>query len=150
VNLEPHWIWLLAAVVLGIAELAVPGAFLIWIAAAAALTGVAAMLLGLALGPQLLLFCLFSVACVLAGRRYAGTAAPSADPMLNDRAARLVGETVEVVDAIRGGRGRVRVGDGVWPARGADAEAGARVRVTGADGTCLRVEPLALEPLPRP
>jgi membrane protein implicated in regulation of membrane protease activity len=149
VNLDAHWVWLLAAVVLGIAELAVPGAFLIWVAAAAALTGVAAMLLGLALGPQLLLFCLFSVACVLAGRRYAGMGGPSADPLLNDRAARLLGETVEVVDAIRDGRGRVRVGDGVWPARGPDAEAGARVRVTGAEGTCLRVEPLALEPLPR-
>jgi len=42
VNLEPHWMWLLAAVVLGIAELAVPGSFLIWVAAAAALPGVAA------------------------------------------------------------------------------------------------------------
>lgn len=142
-NLDAHWMWLLAAVVLGIAELAVPGAFLIWIAAAAALTGVAALLLGIELGPQLLLFALLSVACVLLGRRYAGTSAASADPMLNDRAARLVGETVLVVEPIRDGRGRVKVGDGVWPARGADAEAGARVRVTGADGTCLRVEPVA-------
>jgi inner membrane protein len=141
-SLEPHWAWLLAAVVLATAELAVPGAFLIWIAAAAALTGVAALVLGVPLGAQLLLFCLFSVASVLLGRRYAGAGGPSADPLLNDRAARLVGETVVVVDAIRDGRGRVKVGDGVWPARGADANEGARVRVTGAEGTCLRVEPV--------
>jgi inner membrane protein len=149
VNLEPHWAWLLAATVLAMAELAVPGAFLIWIAAAAALTGVAAMLLGLALGPQLLLFCLFSVAAVLAGRRFATSGGPSADPLLNDRAARLVGETVVVVDAIRDGRGRVKVGDGVWPARGDDADVGARVRITGADGACLRVEPLTIGSPPR-
>jgi len=106
--------------------------------------------MGIELGPQLLLFALLSVGCVLLGRRYAGASVGSSDPMLNDRAARLIGETVLVVEPIRDGRGRVKVGDGVWPARGADAEAGARVRVTGADGTCLRVEPLALEPLPRP
>lgn len=141
-NLEAHWVWLLVAVVLAIAELAVPGAFLIWLAAAAALTGVAALVLGVPLAAQLVLFALFSVACVVLGRRFAGNA-PAADPMLNDRAARLVGETVVVTEAIRDGRGRVKVGDGVWPARGPDAETGERVRVTGADGTCLRVEPLA-------
>jgi membrane protein implicated in regulation of membrane protease activity len=144
-SLDAHWAWLLAALVLATAELAVPGAFLIWIAAAAALTGVAALVLGVPFGAQLLLFALFSVASVLAGRRYAGAGGPSADPLLNDRAARLTGETLIVVDAIRDGRGRVRVGDGVWAARGPDADAGARVRVTGADGTCLRVEPLLID-----
>lgn len=148
-SLEPHWAWLLVGVILATAELAVPGAFLIWIAAAAVLTGVAALVLGVPLGAQLLLFALFSVASVMLGRRFAGNA-PVADPMLNDRAARLVGETVVVVEAIHDGRGRVKVGDGVWPARGPDADAGARVRVTGSDGTCLRVEPVAGSTLPKP
>jgi inner membrane protein len=149
VNLEPHWAWLLAATVLAMAELAVPGAFLIWIAAAAALTGVAALALGVPLGAQLLLFALFVVGSVLFGRRFASAGGPGADPLLNDRAARLVGETVVVVDAIRDGRGRVKVGDGVWPARGDDADVGARVRITGADGACLRVEPLTIGSLPQ-
>ena len=38
-GLDPHWVWLIAATVLAIAELAVPGVFLIWLAAAAAITG---------------------------------------------------------------------------------------------------------------
>ena len=66
--------------------------------------------------------------------------------MLNDRAARLIGETLVVVEAIEDGRGRVRVGDGAWPARGPDAAAGTRVRVTGADGACLHVEPVLIIP----
>jgi inner membrane protein len=141
-GLEAHWWWLVAAIILGIAELVVPGAFLIWIATAAALTGVAALVLGIPLAFQFALFGLFSIASVYFGRRFYGNAVPSSDPLLNDRAARLIGETVIVVEAIEHGRGRVKVGDGVWPARGPDAEAGARVKVTGAEGTCLRVEPV--------
>jgi membrane protein implicated in regulation of membrane protease activity len=40
----------------------------------------------------------------------------------------------------------VRVGDGEWPARGPDAPAGACVRITGATGATLRVEPLPTLP----
>ena len=140
--MDEHYWWLAAAIVLAIAERVVPGAFLIWIAAAAALTGVAALLLGIPLAVQFVLFGLFSVASVYFGRRFYGNAVESSDPLLNDRAARLVGETVVVVEAIEHGRGRVKVGDGVWPARGPDADAGARVKVIGADGACLKVEPV--------
>ena len=147
-GIEPHWLWLTAACLLGIAELIVPGVFLIWLAAAAALTGFAALLLGIPLAFQFALFALLSLASVYAGRRwYARFPVESADPLLNDRAARLIGETLVVVSAIENGRGRVAVGDSVWPARGPDADVGARVRVVGADGACLKVEPApALRP----
>jgi inner membrane protein len=56
----------------------------------------------------------------------------------------MIGETVTVVDSIEGGRGRVKVGDGVWPARGPDAPAGVLVRITGADASVLTVEPVRL------
>ena len=144
--MDAHWWWLTAAIVLAIAELVVPGAFLIWLATAAALTGVAALLIGVPLAGQFVLFALLSVASVYLGRRIYGEAVPSGDPMLNDRAARLIGETLVVVEAIEDGRGRVRVGDGAWPARGPDAAAGTRVRVTGADGACLHVEPVLIIP----
>ncbi len=140
-GLEPHWLWLIVAVVLGIAELLVPGVFLIWLAAAAALTGLAALIFGLPLAFQFAVFALLAIASVYFGRRwYANNPVESSDPLLNDRAARLIGEHVVVVGAIENGQGRVRVGDGVWPARGPDAAEGNWVRVTGADGTCLRVE----------
>jgi len=141
-GLDAHWWWLLAAALLALVELVAPGIFSIWIAAAAAATGLAVMALPIPLAFQLALFALLSMAAVYAGRHwYERNPVKSADPRLNDRTARLIGQTVTVVGPIRGGEGRVRVGDGVWTARGPDAEEGALVRVTGAEGTCLRVEP---------
>ena len=141
-EVDAHWWWLLAAALLALVELVVPGIFSIWIAAAAALTGLAVLAIDLPLAFQLALFALLSMAAVYSGRRwYEANPVGSSDPMLNDRTARLVGQSVTVVSAIRGGEGRVKVGDSVWAARGPDAEEGARVRVTGADGACLRVEP---------
>ena len=142
-DLEPHWLWLIGATLLGIAEILVPGVFLIWLAAAAALTGLAAMVFGLGAPFQFMLFALLAIGSVYWGRRwYNNNPVESSDPLLNDRAARLIGQTVVVADDIRHGRGRVRIGDGVWEARGADVPAGATVRVTGAHGTCLTVEPV--------
>ena len=146
-GIEPHWLWLITAAALGIAELLVPGVFLIWLAAAAAVTGFAALLFGIPLAFQFALFALLAMAAVYSGRRwYANNPVESSDPLLNDRAARLVGQIVVVVGAIENGRGRVKIGDGVWDARGEDAPEGARVRVVGAEGTCLKVERVAVLP----
>ena len=144
-GLDAHWWWLLAAALLALVELVVPGIFSIWIAAAAAATGLVVIAFDLPLAFQLLLFALLSIAAIFGARRwYESNPVDSADPLLNDRTARLVGQTVTVVAAIRGGEGRVKVGDSVWPARGPDADEGARVRITGADGSCLTVAPLPL------
>ena len=90
------------------------------------------------------LFALLAFAAVYAGRRYyARNPVASADPNLNERAARLIGRTVTVETAIENGQGRVKVGDGVWNARGPDAPAGSQVVVVSADGSCLNVEPAA-------
>lgn len=133
--------WLSIGVVLCIAEMVVPGVFLMWLGIAALLTGVVVFIVPLPLAVQLMLFALLSVATVYAGRRWsASQEIPSDDPLLNDRLARLVGEPVIVEEAIVGGRGRVRVGDGVWPATGADAAAGTRLKVTGAANGVLTVE----------
>jgi hypothetical protein len=141
-GLDAHWWWLLAAALLALIEIVSPGIFSIWVAAAAAATGLLVLTFGMPLAFQLALFALLALAAVYAGRRwYERNPVSSSDPMLNDRTARLVGQTVVVVAAIRGGEGRVKVGDGVWAARGPDADEGARVRITGADGACLRVEP---------
>lgn len=142
-DIDPHWLWLTFAAVLGIAELLVPGVFLIWLAAAAAVTGVTALLFGLPLAFQFAMFGLLALSAVMIGRRwYAAHPVESSDPLLNERGARLVGQTVVVVGGIENGRGRVRVGDTIWLASGDDAAEGARVRVTGIDGTCLKVASL--------
>lgn len=141
-SLTGHWFWLSLGVVLAAAEIVAPGFFLIWLAVAAIVTGLLAWVLPIPAALQLLLFAVLSVAAVYAGRRWFKlNPIESDDPKLNDRGARLVGETVTVVEAIDGGNGRVKIGDSVWSARGPDAPVGARMRVTGADGSTVRVEP---------
>ena len=68
------------------------------------------------------------------------TVSKSDQPNLNRPAAQLVGRVLVVAEAIEGGRGKVRVGDTLWPVEGPDAPAGAEVRVTAAKGTVLLVE----------
>ena len=45
-----------------------------------------------------------------------------------------------VAEAIEGGRGKVRVGDTLWPVEGPDLPVGAHVTVTGTRGTALLVQ----------
>lgn len=141
---QPALWWLAAAAALGIAELLVPGVFLVFLALAAAIVGVTALVLA-DLPPiaQFGAFVAWSVVAVLIGRRwYRDYPVETSDPLLNDRLARLIGTTVTVVEPIAGGRGRVRVGDGEWPATGPDLPAGAQARIVGASGTVLTVEPV--------
>ncbi|MEG3082326.1 NfeD family protein [Sphingomonas sp. PB2P12] len=135
--------WLIAALVLGIAELAVPGVFLVFLAIAAAVTGAAVFALPDLPGEvQLGAFAVWSAVTVLIGKRwYRDYPVEGGDPMLNDRSARLVGQVVVVETAIVGGRGRVLVGDGSWPARGKDAAVGTRVKVTAVVNGEVVVEP---------
>ncbi|HTI31019.1 MAG TPA: NfeD family protein [Sphingomonas sp.] len=140
-GIAPAWWWLIVAALLAGAEIVAPGFFLIWLGGAAAITGIATLLLGLPDAAQFIVFALSAVALVLTARKwFRYTDMPSADPLLNERTARLVGQVVVVVDPIDETGGRVRVGDGVWSARGVHAAVGERVRVSGADGNVLTVE----------
>ena len=143
-GLAPHWWWLSAGVVLGIMELLAPGFFLVWMGAAAAATGVVVALVPMPLPYQLGIFAIFAFAAVFAGRiYYSRNPVPTSDPDLNARASRLIGQTVTVESAFENGRGRVKVGDGVWNARGPDLPSGAHAVVVGFDGSCLTVEAVA-------
>ena len=147
-GLADYWWWLIGAAVLGILEVVFPGVFLIWMAAAAAITGLVAAVLPIALPFQIALFGLLAMAAVYGGRRhYDRNPVLSSDPHLNDRTARLIGQRVTVTQAIRHGEGRVQVGDGVWSARGPDCDEGSLVMIVGAEGACLRV---VAAPAPQP
>ena len=90
---------------------------------------------------QVIGFLALSVVAVLIGRRLAGALdTDSADPLLNRRAGRLQGRTFVLSEPIVEGSGRVRIDDTTWQVRGPDAPAGARVTVTGSDGSVLDVE----------
>ena len=140
-DIDPGWLWLIGGVVLLIAEVIAPGFFLVFVGAAAMATGLFTVLFGLGPAAQLALFAIYAVIAVMIGRRfYANRTADSTDPLLNDHAARLVGRSVTVVEAVDELSGRVRVGDSEWSARGGPAAAGTRVRITGVEGNCLTVE----------
>jgi membrane protein implicated in regulation of membrane protease activity len=140
-GLEMHYAWLALGLILAAAEMAIPGVFLIWMAGAALIVGALAWLTPIGVPVQIVIFAVLAIVAVFLGRRYiAGHPIHEADPMMNKRADRLVGESVVVTQAIEGGTGKVRLGDSEWLARGVDAPVGARMRVTGHEGTALLVE----------
>lgn len=136
------WYWLGLAALLGLTELAVPGVYLAFLAVAAALTGVLALAVPDApLWTELGCFALGSIAAVAVGRRwYHERPVPTDDPLLNDRLERLIGTVVTVEQALVDGHGRVRVGDGAWPATGPDLAAGTRARIVGYEGGVLAID----------
>ena len=143
-GIEPHWLWLGLGLLLAIGEMTIPGVFLIWMAGAALITGVVSWLVPTIDMPWLvLLFAALSMVSVFVGRRYLrSNPVEEADPGMNDRGARSLGEVVVVSQVIADGRGRVKMGDSEWLAHGPDAEPGTRMKVTGHDGTVLLVEHL--------
>lgn len=141
--LDAHWHWLALGLLLAAAEMAAPGFFLIWLGAAAIVTGLITWVLPLALAVQVVIFAVLAIASVMLGRSYLkANPIESDDPKMNDRGGRLVGETVVVTHAIDGGTGRVKQGDGEWLAKGPDAQPGTKMRVSGHDGAVLIVEHL--------
>lgn len=142
-NIDPVWLWLIGGIVLLIAEVIAPGFFLVFIGAAAVATGLLSLLLPLGIPLELAVFAIIAVILVRVGgrRAYASKYDFSTDPLLNDRAGRLVGKVVTVVQSVDANGGRVKVGDGEWSARGAPAAVGDRVRIVDIEGNCLKVEP---------
>jgi inner membrane protein len=135
--------WLILGAILFITELLAPGFFLMWVGGAALLTGLVALIVPIGSALQLILFAISAIGSVYAGMHWFGTnRTPSEDPLLNNRTARMVGDIVTVVEPIKGGAGRVKIGDSVWSARGTDAPAGASVRIVAVDGGIVRVEPV--------
>jgi len=65
----------------------------------------------------------------------------SDQPDLNRRTHQFAGRRAIVVEPIVDGRGKIRMGDTVWPAQGPDSPAGAVVRIAAAEATLLTVEP---------
>ena len=140
-GIEPHWVWLGLGLLLAIGEMTIPGVFLIWMAGAALVTGLLAWLVPLGVPLQVVIFAALSILSVFSGRRFLRQhPVESADPKINHRGERAIGELVVVSQVIAAGQGRVRLGDSEWLACGPDAEPGTRMRVTGADGVVLLVE----------
>ncbi|MDX1424888.1 MAG: NfeD family protein [Kiloniellales bacterium] len=136
------WHWWIAAIVLLVIETFAPGAIFLWLGMAAGAVGLALLLLpGLAWEYQFLIFALATVLSAVGWRAYAKRRPAASDrPALNRRGAQYVGRTFTLEEAIVNGHGKIRVDDSTWKVEGEDLPAGSLIRVTGVDGTVLKVE----------
>ena len=140
-ELDPGLVWLATGIVLLVAEVAAPGAFLMWLGIAALGTGALELVVPLGFGQQVALFAVLAAASIALGLRLRGA---RRRPVLNTPNSGLVGRTAHAI-AFEGADGRVRVGDSDWPARlvtgNSAPPADAALRVVGVDGTVLVVAP---------
>lgn len=134
-------LWLVGGLALCAAETLVPGAFLIWIGAAAVVVGAIEYIYPLELTPSLLAFVVLVAIFVFIGRRVYGSLDAGAPPLPLNRAQALIGKEFYLEDAMERGFGRIRVGDSLWRVAGEDLPKGAKVRVASVeDGAQVRVE----------
>lgn len=130
-------LWLIAGLLLAAQELILPGVFLLWIGAAAIVTGLLTVAAGLTLHWQVAAFAALAIALVaLAALRR--RAVPDT---VNGPSTGLIGTTCYAL-AFEAGEGRVRYRDGTWQARltdGATPAANDPLRIVGLDGTVLLV-----------
>jgi len=135
-----RWIWFIIGAVLAIVELFAPGVLAIWLAIAATLVGGLLLVVDMPVAAQIALFAVLSVILVWASRQFLTRHPIESDhPTLNQRGVSYIGRVFVVEQDIRNGSGKIRVGDSLWLAEGDDAEAGARVKVTGVNGSALVV-----------
>jgi len=138
------WHWLSLGGVLVVIEILAPGVFFLWLGVAALAVGVVSWAFpALHWQYQVLLFAVLAVVAVVGSRRFLRSHPIESDrPDLNRRGEQIVGRVFTLDQPIVDGTGRLKVGDGVWRIAGPDLPRGARVRVAGADGATLRVEPI--------
>jgi membrane protein implicated in regulation of membrane protease activity len=135
--------WAAIALALFAAETLAPGAFMLWLGFAAV-----AVFLGVLLVPDIPLLAQAAAFIVLGfvsiqvyRTWFRGRERQSDRPALNRRAAALIGSVVPLERAIVQGRGRVQIADAYWDVAGPELPAGVPVRIVGADGMTLQVEP---------
>ena len=133
------WNWFVAGGILLIAEVLVPGVFLLWLGLAALVVGAITLVVDLPWQLQFVIFAALSLASVPLWRRFS-YAKPTDQPFLNRRTEALIGRIFTLEKPIVGGIGAVSVDDTVWRVTGADTPAGSRIKVTRVDGATIYVE----------
>ncbi len=135
--------WAAIALLLFAAETLAPGAFMLWLGFAAVAVFLGVLLVpGIPLLAQAAAFIVLGFVSIQVYRTwFRGRERQSDQPALNRRAAALIGSVVPLERAIVQGRGRVQIADAYWDVAGPELPAGVPVRIVGADGMTLQVEP---------
>ena len=145
-DIATHYLWWIVALVLIGAEVLLPGYFLLWIGIGAAATGLLVLVAPL---PMLAQAIAFVVLAFLSCAIYWYQVRPrmrrtdQSESRLNRRGEQNIGRQYVLAEAIVNGRGKARVGDGLWLVSGPDLPVGTTVEVVAVDGNTLRVKPAA-------
>jgi membrane protein implicated in regulation of membrane protease activity len=136
--LEPDEVWLIAGAGLLVAEVVVPGVFLMWLGLAAIGTGLVVMAFAPEWGWQVVTFAVLALVAIGVALRL--RARKRAAEELNTAQSGLVGRPARVLTA-EGPVLRVRIGDSDWSARLAPGtaapEKGAVLKVVDVEGTTV-------------
>ena len=132
-------LWWIVALVLGGLELLSGSFYLLMLAVAAAVTGIAAFL-GLAdtIAQGALFSLLALLLCVLWSRRRPAVLKSQAN-VINRGSARWLGREVTLPEGIVNGIARVQLDDSHWTVRGPDCPPGTHALITEVDGNVLVV-----------
>ena len=137
------WHWWVVGIVFVVLETFAPGIVFLWMGVAAGVVGLAVLIFPeIDWQFQLLIFAGGAVIAAAGWRAYQRRHPTKTDhPALNRRGERYVGRTFTLEAAIVNGHGKIRVDDTTWKIEGEDLPAGAKVSVTGVEGTVLKIEP---------
>lgn len=138
-----HWTWFVIALILVGLEVMAPGVVFLWMAIASAIVGgVVFFVPGMTWEMQFITFSILSIISVFSGRYYLFKhPLKTEDSTLNRRGEQYVGKAYSLTRDMKNGESKVRIGDSLWKVSG-DFEAveGESVRITGTDGTVMKVE----------
>ena len=146
-----RWIWMTAALVFAVGEIAIVGSFFLAPFALGAAAAAVLAFLGVDLGPQWLVFVILSGVLLAAMRPLAHRLDRQDSSVPGVGAGRQVGQRAKVIEAIDGphDHGFVLLGSERWRAESVDGSPiaeGTPVLVTEVRGTRVIVEPLPTTP----
>lgn len=136
-----YWQWWVLAGVLLIVEVLAPGTFFLWLAVSAAAVGLLVWLVPTtSVEAAWALFAVLGVISVVMVLKFRKRPREDAANKLNKRGQEYIGRIFELTEAIRNGKGKLKIGDTLWTVYGPDLDAGAKVKVLGVTGGDLQVE----------
>ncbi len=139
------WHWFSLGILLLLGEVLGAGGFLLGIGIGALLVALTVTVLpGLSWQLQLVWFGVLSVVSTLVyWKRFRAINQATDQPLLNNRAERLVGRKVELLEPVINGKGKVQIEDALWTVLADEAiDAGSAVEIVGTQGMDLLIKPV--------
>lgn len=138
-----YWHWLAFALLFVIAETLGAAGFLIALGTAAASTGILTWLLTLSWQWQLVIFSVCCILYTLIWWKLLTYRSVFPVTLINRPFESMLGRTVQLVEAIENGRGKIKINDAHWFVTGPDLPVGTKVKIVALqENTLLVVEPV--------